>query len=390
MKILYICNEYPPYPHGGIGTFTETLAEMFAQHGHMVWVLGHYPQIDQVSDRRNKKNIQVIRLKEKNFPFHQNVANLLLYKEAAAIIRNREIDIVEAPDYLGITALWPRLPVPLVLRVHGSATVLATAMRLRPSKKIRFLEKRALARASAIVAVSLSAAHQARIAFDIKQNPSIIYNGVRIDNTCPGYFRKEKKIIFCGTLMRLKGVYSLIKAWPLVHKVHPEAQLHFFGKDSNEADGSSVKNNLCNLLPANCLNTVFFHGQVARQSLQDEYRTATALVQPSYSESFSMTPLEAMAWACPVVFTANTSGPELIKDGQNGLLVDPSDHESIAEKIEHLLSDQEFVMRIGKAGRQTIEKRFTLEHSFLQNEAFYRSVLAKTQKKTQERKIGEL
>ena len=47
MKLLYICNEYPPATHGGIGIVVKTLAEQLVQRGHTAIVVGYDPNVER-------------------------------------------------------------------------------------------------------------------------------------------------------------------------------------------------------------------------------------------------------------------------------------------------------------------------------------------------------
>jgi len=49
MKILFVCNEYPPSPHGGVGTFTKTLAHELAQSGHTISIVGMYDDVRTIT-----------------------------------------------------------------------------------------------------------------------------------------------------------------------------------------------------------------------------------------------------------------------------------------------------------------------------------------------------
>ena len=60
-------------------------------------------------------------------------------------------------------------------------------------------------------------------------------------------------------------------------------------------------------------------------ALVEEFQRARVIVLPSYAEGFSLTPLHAMAAGCPTVYTSRGSGPEVIEDGRDGLLIDPDD-----------------------------------------------------------------
>ena len=66
MNLVYMCNEYPPGRHGGVGTFTRTLARAMAGRGHRVTVLGIYPpgQAGVTTDQ----GVRVVRLPHTRAP----------------------------------------------------------------------------------------------------------------------------------------------------------------------------------------------------------------------------------------------------------------------------------------------------------------------------------
>ena len=116
---------------------------------------------------------------------------------------------------------------------------------------------------------------------------------------------------------------------------------------------------------------VVFHGMVSREELAGAFRSANVAVFPSKVESFALTPVEAMAWGCPTIFTRAASGPEVIDHDENGLLVNPHSAVDIANAINRVLDDEEFAMRLGKAGRRKVQDHFSLPVLIPQNEAFF-------------------
>jgi glycosyltransferase involved in cell wall biosynthesis len=134
--------------------------------------------------------------------------------------------------------------------------------------------------------------------------------------------------------------------------------------------------------------SVHFHGHVPLDELLAEFQTARLAVLPSYAEGFALTPLHAMAAACPTVYTRRGSGPELIEDGKNGLLIDPARPHEIAEAILRLLEDDELADRLGHAGRRHIEENFSLEPILRQNETFYEECLRRFDARPASRSIA--
>jgi glycosyltransferase involved in cell wall biosynthesis len=206
----------------------------------------------------------------------------------------------------------------------------------------------------------------------------IIYNSIGIDNPIGQKINKRElnKVIFTGTLMKIKGVFPLFEAWPEVVSKIPQATLHLFGKDSFNESGISVKALLLQNLMPQLLETVTFYGHVSRQQVFKELNTASVAVFPSITETFGLGPAEAMAQGCPTIFTKLASGPEIINNGVNGILVDPFNPKEIAEAIIRILADKNLAQKIGFEGRKSVENRFSNDVILQQNEKMYQKVIA--------------
>src|SRR5262249_45041482 len=98
-------------------------------------------------------------------------------------------------------------------------------------------------------------------------------------------------------------------------------------------------------------------------------------VLPSAVESFGLSIVEAMALSKPVIAT-NAGGPkEIVVPGETGLLVPPSDPESLAGAMLELLSDPERARVMGAAGRQRYLERYTAERMAKETLEVYREVM---------------
>jgi glycogen synthase len=62
MNILYLCDEYPPCQHGGIGTVTQSLARCLASKGHQVFVAGFYPYYRESKSKETDQGVKVYRI----------------------------------------------------------------------------------------------------------------------------------------------------------------------------------------------------------------------------------------------------------------------------------------------------------------------------------------
>ncbi|GJL70405.1 MAG: glycosyl transferase group 1 [Nitrospirales bacterium] len=99
------------------------------------------------------------------------------------------------------------------------------------------------------------------------------------------------------------------------------------------------------------------------------------VVIPSFEEGIPQSLTQALAMERPVVASAVGGVPEVVQDGLSGLLVPPKDPEILAEKIACLLHDPFAASRMGKAGRQVIQERYSMEHMLTQTEMVYRRLM---------------
>jgi glycosyltransferase involved in cell wall biosynthesis len=99
------------------------------------------------------------------------------------------------------------------------------------------------------------------------------------------------------------------------------------------------------------------------------YRSLDVFLFPSLAEPLGSSLLDAMAYGLPIVALAAGGVPEVVEDGQNGLLVAPDD---FAEAVLRLLEDPALAARLGTAARRTIEERFTARRMVENTLALYR------------------
>lgn len=97
---------------------------------------------------------------------------------------------------------------------------------------------------------------------------------------------------------------------------------------------------------------------------------------PRSREGLSVAILEALAAARPVVATRVGGIPEIVRDGETGLLVPPEDPEALAAAIVRMLSDSALASRLGAGGAKLVREHFTLDSMVEGNERVYREVLS--------------
>jgi glycosyltransferase involved in cell wall biosynthesis len=98
---------------------------------------------------------------------------------------------------------------------------------------------------------------------------------------------------------------------------------------------------------------------------------------PSVAEGLGTSLLDALALERPAVASRAGGIPEIIEDGQNGILVPPGVARALADGIERLLEDRNLASRLGKAGRLTVVERFSVDAMVEKTLAAYHEVIAR-------------
>jgi len=147
-----------------------------------------------------------------------------------------------------------------------------------------------------------------------------------------------------GWLLAIKGPAYLLKAMGVVWKKFPDARLVYVGKGDLE---EKLK---AEVLRMGAFDRVRFLGW--REDVAEIMPTFDVFVLPSLNEGMGRVIVEAMAAAKPVVASRAGGIPDLVTDGQNGLLVSPADPQALAGAIQTLLESPELRREMGAKGRQ--------------------------------------
>ena len=154
MKVCFLCSEYPPAPHGGIGSVTQVLGRGLVARGHEVRVIGSYLEPLASTGPEWDEGVRVWRLRRPKARLGWIAARYQVFRQVAAWARQGQIDVVECPDWEGWAAGWPKLSVPVVARLHGSQAYFAAELRQKCGKSARWLESASLERSDFWCSVS--------------------------------------------------------------------------------------------------------------------------------------------------------------------------------------------------------------------------------------------
>ncbi len=370
-NIALVCNEYPPCPHGGIGTFVQVVARALVRRGYRVRVVGSYDVRMNFASREVDEGVEVFRLRESERDRGGVRARYELFRLVSSWAHSGEVDLIELPDPQGWGALWPSLPVPVITRVHGSSSYFARELnkpRTMQSRLCYWLEKKQFRRSDFWCSVSRYAGDKTARLFGLRPPDAISFGPVTVPPEQPVEARSKNRIIYTGTLTPKKGILSLMKAWPAVRQRCGNAELHIYGK----GDTAMLVKLMQNLDQAGKAS-VTFHGHTTRAELYRQLQTARAAVFPSYAEAFAFAPLEAMATGCPTIYSTRTSGTEAVEHGRDGLLIDPDNIEELSDAISALVLDDELARKLGHFGRMRVAENFSVDRVVGDIEQFYRA-----------------
>ena len=169
------------------------------------------------------------------------------------------------------------------------------------------------------------------------------------------------RILFVGRLEPRKGFDVLMKAIPIVLKENNDVHFDICG------DGEVTKTSASKEFSQN----ITFHGYKPREELEKLYEDSDIFVAPSRYESFGIIYLEAMKYGKPVVACNSGGTPEVVKDGETGILISPGDHRSLANAMLKLSKDKSLRLKMGIAGRNIIEEKFSLPNLIESTINFY-------------------
>ena len=212
--------------------------------------------------------------------------------------------------------------------------------------------------------------------FDLIENKKIktLYNA--IDTTI---YKNENLlnyetnlVLFLGHLAHVKGYCDILKAIPEVVRKKPEVRFYFAGEIIKKSFNVTVNQTTGKLIkqedPQKCyqenIKNKFdknyrYLGVIGQEEKLKILKKCNMLVLPSYSEGFSMSVLEAMAMGKPVICTPVGALSEVIKNGVNGLIVQPGNIHDIRDAILTLLSDKIIRCKIAETNYKYVRKQFT-------------------------------
>lgn len=188
--------------------------------------------------------------------------------------------------------------------------------------------------------------------FDASPKNSVIPHGVDLTTFSPSAsaIGEKKQIGVVGRIRKTKGQKVALAGLASFLKTHPDWHLSFIGKVDQKQYAQEIKE-----LARSKGVTQQLSFLTQTEQINAFYRRCALVVVPSFSEGFSLVPLEAIASGCTVIATKNVGvHSSLIQSGKNGYLFDAGDKESLAQIVENIVENNLFFP--AKALRKSIGK----------------------------------
>jgi glycosyltransferase-like protein len=285
----------------------------------------------------------------------------------------RNADIYHTQDCVGGTAL-ARMKARCMIR----APVFRTIHHIDDFAEPRLceFEKRAVANADHRFVVSRY--WQGVLKNEYGYESVITYNGLDSSDfaNLPRRSSNRPTILFVGGLEPRKGLEYLVHAMETVVEKLPEARLIAVAKTgfrgTDEWEWFRTLGDRLGLV-----GHLDFHESVSQDKLLELYSECDVLALPSKTEGWGLSLMEAMACGKPVVASRVGGVPELVRDGIDGILVEPGDVRGLAEALIRLLKDSSLRREMGLAGQSRISEFSWDDTARVAMEA-YRSALNQT------------
>ena len=404
MNITILTNEYPPNIYGGAGVHVEYLVKELVRledGSHTVRVLSFGEQ-DEQQDNLSVQGIEPDFTPPSQDPRHAKFMDTM-QRDLIMAGSVTNADIVHCHTW------YTHFAGCLVKQLTGAKLVLTTHS-LEPHRPWKveqlgtayfastWLERTAYQNADGVVAVSESMKRDVHDLYDVPfERTRVIPNGIDLDEYKPKPDEEVLKrygvdpnipyVLFVGRITRQKGILHLVNA---MKDFCPGTQVVLCAgaPDTKEIEAEMAER-VETVRAEGDQNIVWVRQMVPREDIITLYTHAALFVCPSVYEPFGIINLEAMACETPVVASAVGGIPEIIVDGETGLLVpfervgeddfEPKEPEKfskgLAEAVNELLENPERLEKMGRASRQRVEEKFGWQAVARETLEFYKSLL---------------
>ena len=344
MKVL-VC--IPCLLTGGTEIQTLSLVEALVGSGHDVVTLCYFEHSEQMEARYRNAGAKVVKLSPDGVRPNGIVSVLkLLFKGLRQALRS------ERPDVVHVQYMAPGAIPIILLRLLGAKRIIATAHTsadIYPSLRLLHALQRRIKAFTCITELAERSFFGSSQLYNIDTVLKKRGNHFTIYNNLPSYIalRTEPREfnaanVTIGVVSRLehiKGMDLVVPAFEKIHTAYPSTRLLVVG------DGGARSDMERRVVDAGLSESVTFAGRQPQDVLQSYYDKIDILLMPSRSEGFGLTAVEGMARGCVVVASVAGGLPEVVTNGDAGLLHRIDDTDDMAAKVLSLLASPDDVPR---------------------------------------------
>lgn len=408
IKILLICDYFPPYIIGGAEISAYYLGVGLSKLGHDVSILTRYPEKTDIRFNGFTSVHSVTYSKKKNLLdnyLHTGInSSIDLAEKLEDLLKKEDFDIIHAQNWISGYAVMrarqriKRFP-PSVLSIrdyryvcpclygwclsdktkincnlaktaeciydHSNASFLTRTFGLIPYSILRYISGNMLAKSvSAFDAYITNSNFLRGVVINnlgIKnENVDTVYNAINLEDFEITPDQKEKSrdminILYVGRFDTGKGIEYLIEAIPYINENHDNCIFTLVGDGPIKPQMEKLARKI------GVSKHIIFKGFVPHGEINRYYQQSDIVVVPStWHEPFGRTLIEAMACGKPVIATRVGGISEVIKQDENGLLVRPADSEDLANVLARLISNEEIRIKLGKCGREEVKEKYDI------------------------------
>ena len=191
-----------------------------------------------------------------------------------------------------------------------------------------------------------------------------------------GLSKETTKILFVGRFVPEKGIFDLLNAFSMLLEKDKNVELLIVGSGTTEMT-SQIKARIASLKIEHHVNLL---GSIKYADMPQIHNLADIFCLPSvetktWAEQFGYSVVEAMACGKPAVSTWTRSIPEIVKHRETGILVQPSNPESLESALEELALNKSIREEFGANGRKWVLERFEADKVAGQIAGIYRKLI---------------
>jgi glycosyltransferase involved in cell wall biosynthesis len=173
------------------------------------------------------------------------------------------------------------------------------------------------------------------------------------------------KILFLGRICRDKGMDELLDAMKSVHDTAPDAMLYIGGIFEDETYKKKIEE---------CNEFVTYLGWVSGEQKEEYLEKCGILVLPSYYEGFPVSIIEAMYKESAVIASMVGGIPDIISNGEDGILIPPKDTIALKNALIDLIGNPEKIKNLGQNGREKVKKCYSVNKNIEELLKLYKSL----------------